>query len=405
VGGRRPDDAKERLLEALLRSSQYGLMLLDDRLRVLWVSDAGAAALRYEPQAIIGKQSGELLDDAQDPGVIEAISEVVSRRADESAPGWQLGVRVRLRCGDGVPRDFEFGGRTILGGGATELMLVFVDVSDRARLEDVLTAVTQHDLPRALERFLALASSQLRSPVGIALQPSLGGATYATAGFRDELFAALGEAADGARTTAISSPLGAVFGWFVIDREDLTPWSVETVERLTSLLGLVLSNQAMFSDLVDAAATDPLTGLSNRRVLDVALVGAETSATLGWAVLYLDLDGFKSINDRWGHDAGDVVLRVVAERLQHALRSGDVVARVGGDEFVVLAQADLEQAAQLVDRVRAALDEPVHDGDARYDVGVSIGTSTATTAEGARALLAEADAAMRREKAARRAAR
>jgi diguanylate cyclase (GGDEF)-like protein len=284
-------------------------------------------------------------------------------------------------------------------------MLVFVEVSDRARLEDVLTAVTQHDLPRALERFLALASSQLRAPVGIALHPSLGGATYATEGFRAELFDTGGEPAGGARTAAITSPVGAVFGWFVIDREDLTPWSEETAERLTSLLGLVLSNQAMFSDLVDAAATDPLTGLSNRRVLDVALVGAETAATQGWALLYLDLDRFKSINDRWGHDAGDVVLRVVAKRLQHALRSGDVVARVGGDEFVVLAQADLEQAAQLVDRVRAAVDQPVHDGEARYDVGVSVGMATATTAEGVRALLAEADAAMRREKAARRAAR
>ena len=405
MGGRRPDDPKERLLDALLRSSQYGLMLLDDRLRVLWISDAGAASLRYDPDDLLGKPSGDFLDDTQDPGVIEAISDVVSRRADESAPGWQLGVRVRLRCGDGVSRDYEFGGRTILGGGATELMLVFVDVSDRARLEDVLTAVTQHDLPRALERFLALASSQLRAPVGIALHPSLGGATYATEGFRDVLFDVRGEPAGGARTTAITSPTGAVFGWFGIDREDLTPWSEETAERLTSLLGLVLSNQAMFSDLVDAAATDPLTGLSNRRVLDVALVGAETSASLGWAVLYLDLDGFKSINDRWGHDAGDVVLRVVAKRLQHALRAGDVVARVGGDEFVVLAQADFEHAAQLVDRVRAAVGEPVHDGDARYEVGVSVGMSTATTAEGVRALLAEADAAMRREKAARRAAR
>ena len=403
--GGRDRDPQARVLDALLGRSQYGLMLLDDHLRVVWISDAGAAALRFEAGELIGRRSGEFLDDAQDPGVLAAISEVVSRRSDESAPGWQLGVRVRLRCGDGVARDFEFGGRTILGDGDTELMLVFVDVSDRARLEDVLTAVTQHDLPLALERFLTLASDQLRARVGIALHPSLGGSTYSTEGFRGELFEQLGRGCGDATVAAITSPVGALFGWFVIDKEDLTPWSEETAGRLTSLLGLILSNQATFSDLIDAAATDPLTGLSNRRVLDVSLVGAEASPAQGWAVLYCDLDGFKSVNDRWGHDAGDVVLQTVATRLQHALRIGDVIARVGGDVFVVLAQADAEQADQLVERVREAVDEPVPRGDARYDVGVSVGMATATTAEGVRGLLAEADAAMRREKAARRAPR
>jgi diguanylate cyclase (GGDEF)-like protein len=238
------------------------------------------------------------------------------------------------------------------------------------------------------------------------LHPSLGGATYSTDGFREELLADLGSSSHhDATVVTITSPAGTAFGWFVIDRDDLTPWVQETAERLTSLLGLVLSNQATFTDLVDAAATDPLTGLANRRVLDVALVAAEATAANGWSLIYCDLDGFKSINDQWGHDAGDVVLQVVGTWLQNALRSADVIARVGGDEFVVLAQAGAEQAAQLVERIRTAFAEPVEDGTLSFDVGVSIGVATATTAEGIRRLLADADAAMRREKAARRAAR
>ncbi len=135
-------EPRARLLNTLLESSQYGLILVDERLRVAWISNAGAAALRYDADALIGRRAAEFLDPSQSPGVLEAIGEVLAA-SDEEAPGWQLGVRVRLVCGDGVSRDFEFGGRTVIGNDTSELMLVFLDVSERARLEDVLTAVME----------------------------------------------------------------------------------------------------------------------------------------------------------------------------------------------------------------------------------------------------------------------
>jgi diguanylate cyclase (GGDEF)-like protein len=396
-------DPQWRLLETLLDASQYGLLLLAEDLRVVWISNAGAAAMRYHPDDLVGRQAADFLDPSQSAGVLEAIAEVI-RISDEDSPGWQLGVRVRLICGDGVARDFEFGGRTTELD-PPELMLVFVDVSERSRLEDVLTAVTEHDIDTALRRFVHLASSQLRAGVGIALHPSLGGATYATADARPSLFDDLSTDRADATVCSITSPIGTLYGWFVVDREDLSPWGVQTSERLIGLLGLILSNQATFTDLIDAAATDPLTGLSNRRELEVSLLSAEATAGQGWALLYCDLDRFKEINDEHGHDVGDIVLRVVGERLRQVVRSADLIARLGGDEFVILAHADRDHAEQLVGRLRASVAQPIVVGELRFEVGISVGVATANTAEGVRRLLAEADAAMRRDKAARRASR
>ncbi len=403
--------ARERLLHALLESSQYGLMLLDERLRVAWISNAGAAALRYDAASLIGRRSADFLDPSQSPEVLDAISDVLAGSTDglagstEEAPGWQLGVRVRLVCGDGRPRDFEFGGRAINEDGRAELMLVFLDVSERARLEDVLTSVMERDLAGALQRFLQLASSQLQMSVGIVLHPTLGGATYASQGAPATLLDDLASERADATVSSITSSIGTLFGWLVVDQPELTPWGLETVERLVSLLVLVLSNQATFSDLVDAAATDPLTGLSNRRVLDGAIVAAEATALLGWALLYCDLDRFKAINDDWGHDAGDVVLRIVSERLRTVVRSADTIARIGGDEFVILAQADRDQANHLVRRLRDRIAETIVDARGRFEVGVSVGVATASTPDAVRNMLARGDADMRRDKAARRALR
>jgi diguanylate cyclase (GGDEF)-like protein len=119
-------------------------------------------------------------------------------------------------------------------------------------------------------------------------------------------------------------------------------------------------------------------------------------------MLFLDLDRFKEINDVEGHAAGDAALRIVGERLRHLSRSGDVIARIGGDEFVILAPTDHRQAEALAERVRASLSRPIAVGQASFVVDVSVGVATAATAAGIRRLLTAADDAMRAEKAAHR---
>ncbi|MBL6455111.1 PleD family two-component system response regulator [Belnapia sp. T6] len=149
---------------------------------------------------------------------------------------------------------------------------------------------------------------------------------------------------------------------------------------------------------LEMAVTDPLTGLRNRRYvrrhLDGVLRGTDA------AVLLLDVDRFKSINDNYGHPAGDAALQEVANRLKSHLRAADVVARYGGEEFmVVLAGAPTDYATMVAERLRGAIGtEPCKVGGHRLPITISIGLAIARTGTSADAVIAAADAALYRAK-------
>jgi two-component system cell cycle response regulator len=153
---------------------------------------------------------------------------------------------------------------------------------------------------------------------------------------------------------------------------------------------------------LELAVTDPLTGLRNRRYvrrhLDGVLRGSDA------AVMLLDVDRFKTINDTYGHAAGDAALKEVAERLKSHLRAADVLARYGGEEFmVVLAGAPTDYAAMVADRLRAALsNDPISVGPALLPITVSIGLAIAPVGCSVSGAIAAADAAPYRAKAAGR---
>ncbi len=160
------------------------------------------------------------------------------------------------------------------------------------------------------------------------------------------------------------------------------------------------------SALARQATHDPLTGLPNRRRLLESLI--EALARLGQghrtgtvALMFVDLDGFKLVNDVLGHDRGDVLLVNAAARLRNAVRAHDVVARFGGDEFVVLLQhvSDRGELHELAQRILDALTAPIHVGGEPAQVGASIGIATATGPDDdPDALIRNADAAMYRAK-------
>ncbi|WP_407565679.1 diguanylate cyclase CdgB [Streptomyces sp. 184] len=130
--------------------------------------------------------------------------------------------------------------------------------------------------------------------------------------------------------------------------------------------------------------------------------GGGESAGKGLAVLFCDLDGFKSINDRFGHNTGDAVLIAVAQRLTHAVRDGDTVARLGGDEFVVLADGLTPGGAEdLAVRLRNAIIPPIRVDGRAVRVGASIGTGWAMCGTSTEEILSSADQLMYREKRAR----
>jgi diguanylate cyclase (GGDEF)-like protein len=159
------------------------------------------------------------------------------------------------------------------------------------------------------------------------------------------------------------------------------------------------------------ATHDALTGLPNRVLFLDRLVTAIPAAAEGahLAVLFCDLDRFKQVNDTLGHAAGDELLRQVAARLRGAVRPGDTVGRLSGDEFAIILPGllDREDARRLADRVVACFDEPFRLEGIDVEVGTSVGVAVhAVGSDGtAETLLREADAAMYRDKQGRRGAR
>ena len=187
--------------------------------------------------------------------------------------------------------------------------------------------------------------------------------------------------------------------WALLSRSALDPASGSVLEILTD----ITDHKATADELARHAMRDALTGLPNRAVVIDHLVRATAAAQRvdrAVAVLFCDLDDFKAVNDTYGHHAGDCVLEQVAQRLGRAVRECDVVARIGGDEFVVLCEHldDLDGAREVAERVLASLrlPFPLDDGAAAVSISASVGVAVGT--DGSRDLLREADLALYRAK-------
>jgi diguanylate cyclase (GGDEF)-like protein/PAS domain S-box-containing protein len=169
---------------------------------------------------------------------------------------------------------------------------------------------------------------------------------------------------------------------------------VGTIEDITERL-------AFETRLAHQAHHDPLTGLPNRTLLADHVTGRFTPAGTGLACIFLDLDNFKVVNDSLGHAAGDELLVEVAARLRTAVRPDDLVARFGGDEFVVVCNAvDEADAVALAERIGDTLLQPVHIGGLDHrlqaSIGVTVQTEEHTSAE---ELIRDCDIAMYQAKA------
>ena len=178
-----------------------------------------------------------------------------------------------------------------------------------------------------------------------------------------------------------------------------------TVARLDELGDLATSFNAMADavmkmkgELVAQAASDPLTGLPNRHAFNARLAAAAATddSACPDAVLYIDLDDFKQVNDSRGHAAGDELLRLVALRLEHAMRPGDFVARLGGDEFAVLLEgaADPETLAAVGERLVATFQVPIDVLGEELQIGASVGLAFRRSSGDPDAMTREADIAM-----------
>jgi diguanylate cyclase (GGDEF)-like protein len=213
---------------------------------------------------------------------------------------------------------------------------------------------------------------------------------------------------------ALLAPLSASSGeWVGVLSVDLPfhgrrpdPWQLEILELFADHAAIAIQHAGLHSALREqeaqaryAASHDALTGLSNRAVLlraeqPIPDAGNER------AVLLIDLDGFKKINDTRGHEAGDEVLRTVAHRLRDLVPDADIIARIGGDEFVVVISGPrvIGSAQSAAARIGAEIGRPIQGRFGTYQVGASIGLALATTPVPLSELLARADAAMYAQK-------
>jgi diguanylate cyclase (GGDEF)-like protein/PAS domain S-box-containing protein len=211
--------------------------------------------------------------------------------------------------------------------------------------------------------------------------------------------------------SGIRSSLGVVIAsgdaaWGALVAISLKPASFDAsdiafTQALANVLGAALERDHIESLRAEQALHDPLTGLANRALLNdrikLALEATHRAPDEYVAVLYIDVDNFKPVNDSLGHEVGDELLCEVARRLEEVVRAEDTIARIGGDEFVVVASMhpDSEDPVAIADRIVDSFNQPCRVGTSELFVTVSIGIATSRTDlyDGV-TLLRDADVAM-----------
>ena len=411
----------ERRLSALLDNAPSAIFVKDLEGRFVQANRHMLATLHCAGADVLGRTSDQLFGT----GALEVVDEHdASVLATRSAS-----VRVeRNVVGSGEERTFQVVKFPMLDehGGVAAIAGIATDITDRVAAEEALRT-SEEQLRQVFES--GPVAQVVLSPDGLLLHANP--AFCALTGYpatrldglhlswlvepRDRLALehlrrrAVGELPDDGTPLRTEVRLARPDGEELHGRISLGPVVVEgrPTEVLVGMVEDVTAARRSAAALAHQATHDALTSLPNRALLlhrtAEMLDGPDGGAV---ALLFLDLDGFKEVNDSLGHDAGDVLLCAVAARLDAVRRPADVLARLGGDEFVLCADgvADPARAQDIAERMLDALRQPVLVGDRLVDVRGTVGITLGRGADGATPalLLRDADTALYDAKAAGR---
>jgi len=398
--------------ERLLATVPDCVMVVDADVRLMYVNDAAEELFGWRGADWVGRSLLALVHPDDVPVVVSSTSTVMGKRVGTP-------VEVRVRCADGSWRWTEVLGRdAFCVEGVAGLVVVARDITQRRMWEVAAgdTAVFQHLVQHGSSITLLLDAEGRVSSVNGAFTRLLGHDPSETVGRPLSSFCEVGAAIDleaaveRARATGLVSSCEVTM-WPASHNAASRPIRFEIVNLLDDPVvgGFVVTGHDI-SDLHRArqslehlARHDALTGLANRSVL-IERLEQLLEQHLPVAAVFIDLDRFKPVNDLFGHDAGDELLCQVSDRLRRVVRPGDLVARVGGDEFVVLATGVVDRVIgnTLCERIDILLAEPYLLADGPVKVTASVGLALADNESTVTGLLADADIAMYDAKAGRR---
>jgi diguanylate cyclase (GGDEF)-like protein/PAS domain S-box-containing protein len=404
---------REERYRHLVENSPMGQFTADLDGQITEANQALSEMLGYPIDEIVGMHPDDLLDQPQQDELSSRVAELVRGDVD------RFSIELRLRGGDGQDV-WTIANATMIHdaeGNATHFLTLVQDVTKRRaaeeesrRLANIVESTSDLvgliDFPSGRLGYLNRAARELFGFIGEDVTKVAAMRLYGTSAVQTFETAIAPAVRRGTSWTGelemrrddggIVPVLQTVTGRVDADGEVTELWSVgrDITERKRKEV-----------DLAHQATHDPLTDLPNRALLldhlEMALARATRSQN-SVALLFLDLDRFKTVNDNLGHEAGDELLVEVSERIRTVLRPVDTLARLGGDEFVILCDdiVDEHHAVTVAERVAAAIEiRPFDLGGASLTVTASIGIALATDEHThPEALLRDADAAMYRAK-------
>jgi diguanylate cyclase (GGDEF)-like protein/PAS domain S-box-containing protein len=394
-----------KVFRAIVQHSSELVVVLDEAGTLRYVSPSAFPLLGYHPGDVEGTSAFDLVHPDE--------LEVLGKRFDEAleTPGIGVPFEALLRAADGRWVTYELLASNMLHDPDVRGMVFHGrDVSERKRMEQALSAAHQQFQAVYEHAPLCIALLELDGTIrdiNYAGCATLGRTRAALVGtsahelvHADDIQRVV-EAMEGQLAGADTSAefrlvrADGTYLW-VLSRASLVDPGGDLDPYVVTILTDITDRRLLEQRLELEATRDPLTGVYNRGAFmtQLELRFAHPSREHA-ALLFVDLDYFKAVNDTLGHDAGDVVLATLARRIQDVVRDGDVVGRFGGDEFVILCDAvSVSEAREIAERARAACSNPIRLRGTDVVIDASIGIAITSAKDVPASLLRRADTAV-----------